>query len=99
DTNALRQKTCCYRSHAAVKDRLSYAAEQRRKLSIVIPSSPSTDLQGIAVAYAAISEVSRKAKPWRTRHLAHLDLADCVLSVAPGVWRAEDGAGEAPEGP
>ena len=46
-------KTCCYRSHAVVKDRLSYAAEQRRKLSIVIPSSPSTDLQGFAVAYAA----------------------------------------------
>ena len=46
-------KTYCYRLHAVVKDRLSYAAEQRRKASIVITSSPSTDLQGIAVAYAA----------------------------------------------
>jgi glycerol dehydrogenase-like iron-containing ADH family enzyme len=48
-------KTCCYRSHAVVKDWLSYAAEQRRKVSIVIPSSPSTDLQAIISEASVIS--------------------------------------------
>jgi hypothetical protein len=44
-------KTLLSCSHAGVKNRLSYAAEQRRKAFIVIPRSPSTDLQGIAVPH------------------------------------------------
>ena len=52
-TSASCAKTLLSCSHTGVKDWLSYAAEQRRKAPIVIPSSPSTNLQGIAVAYAA----------------------------------------------
>ena len=83
---ALKPPLSC--SHAGVKDWLSYAAEQRRKASIVIPSSPSTNPRGLQCHTRPIRlrcSGPRQSRRTRRRSTVLLDVKD-ILQVGPLQW-------------